>query len=133
MTKGFKNTNVIAPSVYQQFNHLKLLHRRTVHNKLKMGISETPNCLFCKIDKESIEHAYIECENVKGLWKATEDCVRLIDDSDFKISDIDKIFGDQGNNQVKQLIILSVRDVIHFKRKTGRKIALGDLKRCLQK
>ena len=111
MTKGFKNIKVIAPSVYQHFKHYKLQHRRTVHNKLRfeMGISETPNCLFCKIDTESIEHAYIECENVKGVWKATDDWVRLIYDSHFKMSDIEKIFGDKGNNRVKQLIILSVK------------------------
>ena len=46
VTKDFKNIKSIAPSLlplYQHFNNLKLLHRRTVHNKLlfKMGISET--------------------------------------------------------------------------------------------
>ena len=93
-----------------------------------MGISENPNCIFCKIDTESIEHVYIEYENVKGLWKATKDWVRLFYYSHFKISDIEKNFGDKDNNQVKQLIILSVRDVIYCKRKTGRKMTLGDLK-----
>ena len=80
-----------------------------------------------KIDTELIEQAlYIEYENVKGLRKATEDWVRLFYDSHFEISDIEKNFGDKDNNQVKQLIILSVRDVIYCKRKTGRKMTLGD-------
>ena len=119
VTSGFKNIKKVAPSVYQQFNHFKLLHRRTVHNKLlfKMGISETPNCPFCNHIVESIEHAYIECENVKGLWKATENKVRLIYDSHFKIADIEKIFGDIDNDQVKQVIIICVRDVIYHKKK----------------
>ena len=73
VTKGFKNIKTIAPSVYQYFNNFKLLHRRTVHNKLlfKMGISETHNCLFCKTETETIEHIYIECDKVKILWKVT--------------------------------------------------------------
>ena len=87
-----------------------------------------------KIDTESIEQAlYIEYENVKGLRKATEDWVRLFYDSHFKISDIEEKFGDKDNNQVKQLIILSVRDGIYCKSKTCREMTLGDLKRCLQK
>ena len=84
-----------------------------------MGISGTPNCPFCNHIVESIEHAYVECENVKGLWKATENWVRLFYVSHFEIADIEKIFGDIENDQVKQVIILSVRDVIYHKRKTG--------------
>ena len=76
-----------------------------------MGISETPHCLFCKTEKETIEHIYIECDNVKNLWKVTEDCVRMINDAHFKISDIEKIFGENNSSPVKQLVILSVKDV----------------------
>ena len=50
-----------------------------------MGISETPNCLFRKT--ETIERIYIECDNVKDLWKVSEDWVRMIYDAHFKISD----------------------------------------------
>ena len=57
----------------------------------------------------------------------TENWVRPIYDSHSKISDIDKIFGDKDNNQAKQLIIISVRDVIYFERKTGQEMTLGDL------
>ena len=57
----------------------------------------------------------------------------MIYDTHFTISDIEKIFGDKNNSQVKQLIILSVNDVIYLKRKTGKRMTLGDLKRCLQK
>ena len=69
VSRGFKNAKAAALSVYQHLNHYKLLHRRTVHNKLlfKMGISEMINCLFCKTDLETIEHAYIECENVRSM------------------------------------------------------------------
>ena len=106
-----------------------------MYNKLlfKRGISETSNCPFCNHIVESIEHAYIECENVKGLWRATVNWIRLIYDSNIKIADIEKIFGDIDNDQVKQVIILSVRDVIYHKRKTGSEMILGDLRRCSKK
>ena len=57
----------------------------------------------------------------------------MIYDSHFKTAGIEKILGDIDNNQVKQVIILSVRNVINHKRKTGSKMTVGDLKRCLQK
>ena len=43
------------------------------------------------------------------------------------------IFRVNNNSPDKQLIILSVKDVIYLKRKTGKRMTLGDLKRCLQK
>ena len=38
-----------------------------MYNKLlfEMGISKIPNCLFCKTERETIEHIYFECDNVK--------------------------------------------------------------------
>ena len=65
VSNSFKNAKKFSFSVYQHFIQYKLLHRKTVHNKLlhKMGISETPNCLFCDIP-ETIEHIYLECTNV---------------------------------------------------------------------
>ena len=50
-----------------------------------MGISETAKYLFSKICIETIKHVYIDCENVRSLWKATEDWVRLIHGYHFKI------------------------------------------------
>ena len=48
----------------------KSLHKRIVHNKIlhKMGISETPTCLYCN-NVETIEHVYIECENVRRFME----------------------------------------------------------------
>ena len=63
LSNSFKNAKRYL-SVYQHFIQYKLLHRRMVHNKLlhKMGISTTPNCLFCN-EWETIEHVYMECPN----------------------------------------------------------------------
>ena len=56
----------------------------------------------------------------------------MIYDAHFKISDIEKIFGENNNSPVTQIIILSVKDVIDLKRKTGKRMTLGDLKMSLQ-
>ena len=52
----------------------------------KMGISETANWPFFKTETETIEHIYIEFDNVQNMWKVTEDWVRMIYDAHFKIS-----------------------------------------------
>ena len=57
----------------------------------------------------------------------------MIYDAHFKILDIAKIFRENNNSPIRQLVILSVKDVIHLKRKTGKRMTLSDLKRCLQK
>ena len=103
ISKAFKIAKTNSPSVYQHFIQYKLLHRRVVNNKLlyKMGISETPNCLFCH-NIETIEHIYIECENVTELWNNTEKWVRRLYSPHFKISDTEKVFGE------KNKLLLSV-------------------------
>ena len=64
LTNSFKNAKKYSPSVYQHFIQYKLLPRSIVHNRslCKMGISETPNCLYCN-NTETIEHVYIKCIN----------------------------------------------------------------------
>ena len=95
LSNSFKNATKYSPSVYQHLIQFELLHRRTVHNKLlhKMGISTTPNCLFCN-DLETIEHVYIECPNAIHLWQETENWVKTLHYPHFKISDTEKIFGE---------------------------------------
>ena len=97
-----------------------------------MGISETPNYLFCH-NIETIEHICIECENVIELWKNTEKWVRRIYSPHFKISDTDKIFWEKNSEYIKQTIIISVKDVIYQKRKKGDEINRADVKRAMLK
>ena len=53
ITKAFKNAKSYSPSVYQQYNQFKLLHRRTVNNKVlcRIGISPTKNVYFVKTNE----------------------------------------------------------------------------------
>ena len=97
-----------------------------------MQISDTELCLYCN-ETETIEHAYLECRNSSSLWPYTITWVRRIHDPHFIVSDIDKIFGFSSNNQIVNLLIISVKDVIYQKRKTGNEMCITDVKRCLLK
>ena len=134
ISSAFKNAKRYSLSVYQHFIQFKLLHRRITHNKLlhKMEIIESPNCLFCN-QIETIEHIYLECPNAIDIWQKTENWVKSLHYPHFKISEIEKIFGEKYNNLMKQLIITSVKDVIYCKRKTGDIMQLSDVKRMLCK
>ena len=49
------------------------------------------------------------------------------------ISEQEKIFGCFNNKQICDLIIISVKDVIYQKRKTGTEMTIIDVKKCLLK
>ena len=89
-----------------------------------MGISRTPNCLFCN-DMETIEHVYIECPNAIQLWQDTENWVKRLHYPHFKISDTEKVFGEK-YDYFKHIIFSSIKDVIYQKRKNGDKMCLSE-------
>ena len=134
ISNAFKNAQKFSPSVYQHFTQFKLLHRRIVNNKLlhKMKILDNPLCLFCN-QIETIEHIYLECPNVIYIWHEVEKWIRSMQFPHFKISDTEKIFGEKYNNELKQLVITSTKDIIYFKRKSGDNMYLTDVKRVLVK
>ena len=69
MTRAFKNANYksYSASVYQHYNQCKLLHRRTLNNKLlyKMGISPTDKCLIFTEHIDTIEHIYLSIQTTQ--------------------------------------------------------------------
>ena len=134
LSNSFKNAKKYSPSVYQHFLQYKLIHRRIVHNTLlfRMGISNTPNCLFCD-EPETIEHVYLECPNAVNLWFNTENWVKSLNFPNFKISENEKIFGEKYNNHLKHIIVISIKDVIYQKRKLGNTMHLADVKRQVLK
>ena len=94
-----------------------------------MGISETPNCLYCN-NTETIERVYIECLNVRELWQNTEYWVTLLHYPQFKISDTQELFGEKFNDYIKHIVI-SIKDVLYQKRKNGDRMCLADVKRSI--
>ena len=132
---AFKNAKKFSPTVYQHYNQFKLIHRRTINNCLlkKMGITEDENCLFCKDHIETIEHIYISCNNTVRIWNETISWVRNLYDPHFIISDQENIFGCISNDQICHTLIISVKDVIYQKRKSGTRMVMSDVKRSLLK
>ena len=98
-----------------------------------MGITEDENCLFCKDSTETIEHIYISCNNTARIWNETISWVRDLYDPHFIISDQEKIFGCTSKDQICQTLIISVKDVIYQKRKSGTRMEMVDVKRSLLK
>ena len=133
--RSFKNAKQFATSAYQHLNQFKLIHRRTINNQLlrRMNLSDTENCLYCNEGPETIEHIYLQCRNSIKIWFDTVSWVRSIYDPQFTISDHEKIFGGITNNQVLNVLILSVKDVIYQKRKVGKEFTLSEVKKCLLK
>ena len=133
--RSFKNAKQFSTSAYQHFNQFKLIHRRTINNQLlrRMNLSDTENCLYCNEGPETIEHIYLHCRNSIKIWFDTVSWVRRIYDPQFTISDHEKIFGGITNNQVLNVLILSVKDVIYQKRKVGKEMTLSEVKKCLLK
>ena len=99
----------------------------------KMRISEDENCLFCKDHTETIEHIYISCNNTARIWNETISWVRDLYDPHFIISDQEKIFGCTSKDPICQTLIISVKDVIYQKRKSGTRLEMVDVKRSLLK
>ena len=97
-----------------------------------MKITDSELCHFCN-ETETIEHAYLECRNSSRLWINIVSWVRDIHDPHFIISDIEKFFGSSSNNQIVNLIIISVKDVIYQKRKNGNVMDVTNVKMCLLK
>ena len=67
------------------------------------------------------------------LWNDTITWVRNIHDVHFIISDYENLFGCSTDNQVSQLLIISVKDVVYQKRKQGKEMTIADVKGCLLK
>ena len=53
-----------------RFFQMKILHRTLPLNKwlYRCKLSATPNCSFCKISVETIEHLLFECNTSKNIW-----------------------------------------------------------------
>ena len=67
------------------------------------------------------------------ILDVSEDWVRTIYKCHFKIAYVEKNFGAHANNQAKQIILVSVRGVVYFQRRTGQTFATKWFKRCPEK
>ena len=58
-----------------QWLQFQTLHRILPTNYYlhKLKLIESPNCSFCGENPETIDHLFVECYEVKKLWRAVED------------------------------------------------------------
>lgn len=58
-----------------QWLQFQTLHRILPTNYYlhKLKLIESPNCSFCRKHPETIDHLFVECYEVKKLWRAVED------------------------------------------------------------
>ena len=62
-------------SVKLQMNNYKIMAKICVTNRLlfQIGISEHDRCPRCNNNRESIEHKYWECDQVRRFWEEVDD------------------------------------------------------------
>ena len=69
----------------------------------------SPNCSFCGKNPDTIEHLFVECYEVKKLWKAVEDLFLRQDRIPITFDRHNIIFGkyeDCGKNRIPNLLII---------------------------
>ena len=69
-----------------------------------MKIVDSPECHLCKNTPETIERAFIECQETHTLQRQVELCMVL--KCKIKISDSEKIFGTAYKNSIIDTVIL---------------------------
>ena len=67
-----RNLSIDAYSRIFQFKcfHNILYLNNTLH---KCGITESPLCSYCNLDKETLVHLFCECKQTQSLWKRIQD------------------------------------------------------------
>ena len=59
-----------------KLNHFYYFTNKKLHS---IGISQTPNCTFCKREVETIAHLFIDCSHVTPLWNYFESLISEIE------------------------------------------------------
>ena len=93
-----------------KINHVILPTNKWLH---KIGIIDSPNCLRCKTNIETMSHIFIECPDVMEFWHSFQRKWNGLFDG---ISDIEKLFGildsDIDDWQMKNQLLLIARRYI---------------------
>ena len=90
-------------------------------------------CIVKTILKQLNIYIYISCNNTVRIWNETISWERNVYDPHFIISDQENFSGCTSKDQICQILIISVKDVIYQKRKSGTRMVITDVKRSLLK
>ena len=131
---AFKNINKMKEDSFTKYLQFRMLHRRIVTNKAlcEMGIKEDNACPHCQDHIETIEHAFLQCEMAKNIWKDMETWLRNHVNIHIKISDIEKILGHNKNDTIVGKCILATKRVIYRYRQVPKEYTLREIKATLK-
>ena len=97
----------------QSFQY-SIINRFVPHNKYLqlIGIKESNICVNCN-NIDSVLHRFVQCQNVRELWKDFIDWWNVMNDTSIVLNDIDIIFGVTGKCYALNNCILLAKYHIH--------------------
>ena len=132
--KSFILLHKMKEGSFAKYFQFKMLHMRIVTNKKLqiMGIRNDSQCPYCDEQVETIEHAFLECEAAKEIWKEVETWLKTSINTTIKISNLDKIFGTGMEHDIVEKTIIATKRVIYRHRQKGTQYTLREVKTILR-
>ena len=80
--KAFRNVYTVTNITKYRDFQFRLLHRSRAivlnSHLYRWGIINTNICSFCGVEKETLKHLFVDCEEIQQLWRNVENlCVEL--------------------------------------------------------
>jgi len=87
--------------------YFKLFHKSIALNDFVFRIKrkDSPNCIFCDKEIETIVHLFCDCECVVHLWNDLLQIIHLKEDPDFALNNFVKMFGVSSNKFLTYLFV----------------------------
>ena len=119
---AFKKLTKMKTGPYQKYFQFKFLHNRTITREklFRMEISDSNICKNCEQEIDTLQHAFLDCNATKELWSQVEQWLKLVFSPHIKLTDIDKIFGYQMENEFIDKVILNTKLIIYNNNKDGK-------------
>ena len=116
---------------YRSFQY-RLLQRGLITNiqLQQWGIKPSPNCTFCRISPETIQHLLSECQIVQEIWQKVANLLRQkYGYSDIKLDTISIIQNSivPGTNNVGNFICLITKQYIYRKKCQNQTLIFTEL------
>ena len=96
----------------------RIIHRLLATNSLlfKMKLIESDKCSFCKVESETLEHLFWECNNIRKFWHNLVELMKSngILDSNIELSIETILFGYADTNNIIDLIIMVAKRYIYY-------------------
>ena len=95
--------------------YFKVFHKAIALNDFlyKIKRKDSPNCVFCSKQEETMVHLFCDCEKVSSIWKTLFDLLIQKYDPNFTLTNFVKLFGVLKDKFVTYLILL-VKNYIYI-------------------